>query len=156
LIVARGREVHHLDGAAGQAEGHGPEGGLAGPVGHDVEGCAVSGEVLVWDCTIQSTVEGSLGAGREREREREREPYSAYWTRPLVGSWLASGTSLRSRLARPYPPCGWTALAASLRDEDEKAAAARKGASWVAGLAVQLTDCISFQIKCTRKQSERS
>lgn len=25
--------MHHLDGAAGEAEGHGPEGALAGPVG---------------------------------------------------------------------------------------------------------------------------
>ena len=33
LVVARGGEVHHFDGAAGEAEGHGPEGGLARPVG---------------------------------------------------------------------------------------------------------------------------
>ena len=33
LIVARGGEVHHLDGAAGESEGHGPQGALAGPVG---------------------------------------------------------------------------------------------------------------------------
>ena len=39
LVVAGGGEVHHFDGAAGEAEGHGPEGGLAGPVGDDVEGC---------------------------------------------------------------------------------------------------------------------
>lgn len=43
LVVPRGREVHHLDGAAGQTEGHGPEGGLAAPVGYDVEGGAVFG-----------------------------------------------------------------------------------------------------------------
>ena len=41
LVVARRAEVHHLDGAAGQAEGHGPEGGLAGPVGDLVEGGSV-------------------------------------------------------------------------------------------------------------------
>jgi hypothetical protein len=40
LVVARGGEVHHFDGAAGEAEGHGPEGALAGPVGDLVEGCA--------------------------------------------------------------------------------------------------------------------
>lgn len=39
LVVAGGGEVHHFDGAAGEAKGHGPEGGLAGPVGDDVEGC---------------------------------------------------------------------------------------------------------------------
>ena len=38
LIVARGAEMHHLDGAAGEAEGHGPEGALARPVGDLVEG----------------------------------------------------------------------------------------------------------------------
>lgn len=41
LVVAWGREVHHFDGAAGEAKGHGPEGGLACPVGDLVEGCAV-------------------------------------------------------------------------------------------------------------------
>jgi len=41
LVVARGGEVHHFDGAAGEAEGHGPEGALARPVGYAVEGCAV-------------------------------------------------------------------------------------------------------------------
>lgn len=29
--------MHHLDGAAGEPEGHGPEGALAGPVGDLVE-----------------------------------------------------------------------------------------------------------------------
>jgi len=43
LVVARGGEVHHLDGAAGEAEGHGPEGALAGPVGDLVEGCSGGG-----------------------------------------------------------------------------------------------------------------
>lgn len=32
LIVARRRQVHHLDGAAGEPEGHGPEGALTSPV----------------------------------------------------------------------------------------------------------------------------
>ena len=41
LIVAWGGEVHHFDGAAGEAEGHGPEGALAGPVGDLVHGCSV-------------------------------------------------------------------------------------------------------------------
>lgn len=38
LIVAGGREVHHLDGTAGETEGHGPEGGLTGPIRYYVEG----------------------------------------------------------------------------------------------------------------------
>jgi len=73
--------------------------------------------------------------------------YRAYCTSPLVTSWLGSGTSLRSRLARPYPAWGWTALAASLRDEVERAAAARKGASEVVGLAVQLGAAVSFGVE---------
>lgn len=31
-IVAGGAGVHHFDGAAGEAEGHGPDGAAAGPV----------------------------------------------------------------------------------------------------------------------------
>jgi hypothetical protein len=38
--------VHHLDGAAGEAEGHGPEGGLAGPVGDYVQRGAVGDSVV--------------------------------------------------------------------------------------------------------------
>ena len=38
LVVARRGQVHHLDGAARKAEGHGPEGALARPVGDLVEG----------------------------------------------------------------------------------------------------------------------
>lgn len=37
LVVSRRGEVHHFDGAAGQAEGHGPEGRLPRPVGDDIE-----------------------------------------------------------------------------------------------------------------------
>lgn len=33
--------MHHFDGAAGEAKGHGPEGALAGPVGDLVECCSV-------------------------------------------------------------------------------------------------------------------
>jgi len=42
LVVAWGRQVHHLDGAAGKSEGQWPEGSLTGPVGDLVEGCPVS------------------------------------------------------------------------------------------------------------------
>lgn len=41
LIVAGGGKVHHLDGAASKAEGHGPERGLSGPVGDLVEGGSI-------------------------------------------------------------------------------------------------------------------
>lgn len=40
LVVAGGGEVHHFYGAAGEAEGHGPEGALTGPIGDLVEGCS--------------------------------------------------------------------------------------------------------------------
>ena len=32
--------MHHFDGAAGEAEGHGPEGALPGPVSDLVKGCS--------------------------------------------------------------------------------------------------------------------
>ena len=38
LIVPRGGQVHHLEGAAGETEGHGPEGRLPSPVDNLVEG----------------------------------------------------------------------------------------------------------------------
>jgi hypothetical protein len=40
LIVSWSGEMHHLDGAAGETEGHGPQGGLAGPVSNLIEGCS--------------------------------------------------------------------------------------------------------------------
>lgn len=42
LIIAGRGQVHHLDGAAGKTEGHGPEGALSRPVGHLVECGAVA------------------------------------------------------------------------------------------------------------------
>lgn len=39
LVVARGREVHHLYGTAGKPKSHRPERALASPVGDLVEGC---------------------------------------------------------------------------------------------------------------------
>jgi len=41
LIVAGGRQVHHLDGAACKTERHGPERALTGPVGYLIERCPV-------------------------------------------------------------------------------------------------------------------
>jgi hypothetical protein len=41
--------VHHFDGAAGQSEGHGPEGALTRPVGDLVKGCS-EGWVLAGAC----------------------------------------------------------------------------------------------------------
>jgi hypothetical protein len=40
LVVSWGGEMHHFDGAAGESEGHGPEGALTSPVGYLVEGCS--------------------------------------------------------------------------------------------------------------------
>lgn len=45
LVVAGGGEVHHFDGTAGEAKGHGPKGALAGPVGDLIEGCSKVGSV---------------------------------------------------------------------------------------------------------------
>lgn len=42
LVVARGGAVHHFDGAAGEAETEGPEGGLPGP-GYEAVGCCAGG-----------------------------------------------------------------------------------------------------------------
>ena len=39
LVVTGGGEVHHFNSAAGEAEGHGPEGTLAGPIGDLIKGC---------------------------------------------------------------------------------------------------------------------
>lgn len=40
LVVARGREVHHLNSTAGKPKGHGPERALASPVDDLVNGCS--------------------------------------------------------------------------------------------------------------------
>jgi hypothetical protein len=42
LVVARGREVHHFYGAAGETKGHGPERALTCPVG-DLVQCGAEG-----------------------------------------------------------------------------------------------------------------
>lgn len=42
LIVTGGGKVHHFDGTAGETECHGPQRGLAGPVGDDVERGTIS------------------------------------------------------------------------------------------------------------------
>ena len=51
LVVARGGEVHHFNGAAGEAKSHGPEGSLAGPIGNLVHCCPAGGDGvsgLIW------------------------------------------------------------------------------------------------------------
>lgn len=42
--------MHHFDGAAGEAKGHGPEGALAGPVGDLIKCCSVLVEagLVIW------------------------------------------------------------------------------------------------------------
>ena len=54
LVVAGRGEVHHLDGAAGEAKGHGPERRLASPVGNDVERGPVCWEVAIGQCGCPS------------------------------------------------------------------------------------------------------
>lgn len=40
--------------------------------------------------------------------------YRVYWITPFLGSWLASGISLRGRWARPVEPWGVTDVASFL------------------------------------------
>lgn len=40
LVVARGRQVHHLDGTAGKPKRHGPQRALASPIDDLVDGCS--------------------------------------------------------------------------------------------------------------------
>jgi hypothetical protein len=70
LIVSRGGQVHHLDGAAGEAKGHRPEGALTGPVGDLVEGGAVP---HVSSSRLTSMIVACLA-------------YSAYWIAPFLFS----------------------------------------------------------------------
>lgn len=42
MVVAGSGAVHHFDGAAGEAEAEGPEGGLPGP-GYEAVGCCAGG-----------------------------------------------------------------------------------------------------------------
>jgi hypothetical protein len=44
LIISWGGKMHHFDSTAGKTEGHGPQGGLAGPVGDNIEGGTIGGK----------------------------------------------------------------------------------------------------------------
>lgn len=79
LVVAWCGEMHHFNGAAGETEGHGPEGALACPVGDLVEGCAVTLSVCYFP--LDPSFASSL-------------TYSAYCMTPCLPSWLGNGTSL--------------------------------------------------------------
>ena len=123
--------MHHFDGAASQAESHGPEGGLAGPVCYLVEGRS-GGErhqyqsrmyyLRCWDCA-----------------------YNAYCMTPSFFSWLGSGTSRRGLPVTLsggafVVDCVWRADAGFGDDEDMKAAGivVRKGIIAVEGLALEM------------------
>ena len=140
LIVPRGRQVHHFDGAACKAEGHGPEGALTRPVGYLVERCPVTA------CQPEaiSTVASSLPKQDVRGFHLDLT-YSAYCMAPFFPSWLGNGTSRRACFIGGGVPGlpGMMAgdfIVAALSDEVEERKAAlpaRKGSSAVAGLAVQ-------------------
>lgn len=123
LVVARRREVHHLDGAAGEAEGHGPEGGLPAPVDDLVEGRA-GGLLLVSSSDFYITIFSRRLC--RHEKEGGEVAYRAYWTIPLVPSWLARGT-LSGSLIPVETPWGWSWEASFLDEDDIEAAATRKG-----------------------------
>ena len=43
--------MHHLDGAAGEAESHGPQGALARPVGYLVKCCSRTSFIILIGCS---------------------------------------------------------------------------------------------------------
>lgn len=58
--------MHHFDGAAGEAKGHGPERALAGPVGDLIECCSVvEAKLVIWGCIRGQ--EGTFGRGRKKD-----------------------------------------------------------------------------------------
>ena len=132
LVVTRRGQVHHLDGAAGEAESHGPEGALARPVGDLVEGCAGA----VHQCSARICLHIFL-------------TYSAYCMAPCFPSWLGNGTSWCGFPVIDFIEGGvpdWPATrpgfcvagSAPLEEEEEMKAAlaARKGWRAAVGLAV--------------------
>ena len=125
LVVARRGQVHHLDGAAREAEGHRPEGGLAGPVRYLVEGGSFWRSVSLWRLLVGEKV----------------PTYSANCMTPSFFSWLGSGTSRRglpvTLSGGPSFDCVCSAVALFDDEDDMKAAgpAARKGTREVEGLA---------------------
>lgn len=70
LIVAGGRQVHHLDGAACETEGHGPQGALARPIGDLIERGAgqVSLMLRVAMAVLRKCHAQSHGAGSDIQR----------------------------------------------------------------------------------------
>jgi hypothetical protein len=75
--------VHHFDGAAGETEGHGPQGALTRPVGDLVE--RGTGVILA-ACSVPTS----------HYPEEVTQAYSAYCMAPFFPSWLGSGTSRRA------------------------------------------------------------
>ena len=99
--------MHHFDGAAGEAEGHGPEGALTGPVGYLVE------------CRSGYGVRGFLGW------EGEEGTYNAYCITPFLPSCDGSGTSRRGLPVMLIPGAGASCVVRALAgfDEEEEIAA---------------------------------
>ena len=130
LVVARRGQVHHLDGAAGQAEGHGPEGGLAGPICYLVEGR--SGIMRQLNAAVFVLL----------------DTHNAYCITPSFFSWLGSGTSRRGFPVTPSGgpsfDCVCNAVALFGGDVDMQAAGTivRKGMRAVEGLALEGVSCL--------------
>ena len=78
LIVTGSGKVHHLNSAAGETEGHGPERALARPVCDLVKGGAVS------HVRARTFLPKSF---------QYSKTYSAYCMTPCLPSWLGNGTS---------------------------------------------------------------
>lgn len=140
LIVTRSGKMHHLDGAAGETEGHGPERALARPVCDLIKSSAglhVRTNLRLPRCTNCS------------------KTYSAYCMTPCLPSWLGNGTS---RCGFPViafmgggvpgPPLTspglWlTGAAGFVLEEEMKAAlATRKGWRAAVGLAVAVVSLL--------------
>lgn len=114
--------MHHLDGTAGETEGHGPKRGLTGPVGDNVE----RGPTPMLAMLVANVGPGWILS------------YRAYWITFFAFSSLGRGISLRGLARPPAAPWGVRELALR-RAEALMAAAARKGTREVVGL----TACVS-------------
>lgn len=81
LVVSGGRQVHHLDGAAGETESERPEGALTCPIGHGIERGAV-----ISPCQLVCTSTRIPERNATQEEPHDCCPYSAYCTALLFPS----------------------------------------------------------------------
>ena len=138
MVVAGGGEVHHFYGAAGEAEGHGPHGGLAGPVCDLVEGRS---GVRVCLINFGDVVEVGLDV-----------TYKAYCMAPSFFSWLGSRTSRRGLPVEvsggPSGCAGCRAVADFVVEEEMSAVEPiRSGRSVVEGLAAMMLVVVAIALR---------